>query len=43
VHGPRTWRLLETALRRTQATRLADALDRWIPVERRGNPPEITA
>jgi aminoglycoside/choline kinase family phosphotransferase len=38
IHGPRTWRLLQQAMRNPSAAALADALDRWIPVDRRGNP-----
>lgn len=41
VHGPRTWRLLDRALSgHPVTTPLATALDRWIPPERRANPPE---
>ncbi len=43
AHGPRTWRLLETALRHPAAAALAETFDRWIPPERRGNPPEPDA
>jgi len=43
VHGPRTWRLLEQAVRQPAAAPLAAALDRWIPPERRGNPPCLAA
>ena len=43
VHGPRTWRLLDQALREPTAAPLAAALDRWIPPERRGNPPGLVA
>jgi hypothetical protein len=43
VHGPRTWRLLEQAVREPAAAPLAAALDRWIPPERRGNPPDMAA
>jgi aminoglycoside/choline kinase family phosphotransferase len=43
AHGPRTWRLLEAALRHPAAAPLAAAFDRWIPLERRGNPPELDA
>jgi hypothetical protein len=38
-HGPRTWRLLEQAVRHPAAAPLGAALDRWIPPDRRGNPP----
>ena len=40
VHGPHTWCLLATALRRPAAAPLAAALDRWVPVAMRGNPGE---
>ena len=40
AHGPLTWRLLERAVREPAAAPLAAALDRWIPKERRRNPPE---
>jgi aminoglycoside/choline kinase family phosphotransferase len=43
IHGPRTWRLLNDALRQPVAERLADALNRWIPAEDRGNPPGLAA
>jgi aminoglycoside/choline kinase family phosphotransferase len=43
VHGPRTWRLLETAVRQPTAAPLAAALDRWIPPSMRGNPEGFTA
>jgi aminoglycoside/choline kinase family phosphotransferase len=43
VHGPRTWRLLEQAVREPPALSLAAALDRWIPPARRGNPPDLAA
>ena len=36
-------RLLEAALRHPAAAPLAAAFDRWIPPERRGNPPEFAA
>ena len=42
-HGPRTWRLLEQAVREPAAAPLAAALDRWIPPDRRGNPPDLAA
>jgi aminoglycoside/choline kinase family phosphotransferase len=38
VHGPRTWGLLDSALRRSAAAPLAAALDRWVPQHLRGNP-----
>jgi aminoglycoside/choline kinase family phosphotransferase len=40
-HGPRTWRLLDEAVREPAAAPLAAALDRWIPPARRGNPPGL--
>jgi N-acetylmuramate 1-kinase len=43
VHGPRTWRLLEQAVRQPAAAPLAAALDRWIPPARRANPPDRDA
>jgi hypothetical protein len=43
VHGPRTWRLLEQAVREPAAAPLAAALDRWIPPAQRGNPPDLDA
>jgi N-acetylmuramate 1-kinase len=43
VHGPRTWRLLEQAVRQTAAAPLSAALDRWIPPDRRANPPDLDA
>ena len=43
VHGPRTWRLLDQAVRHPSAAPLAAALDRWIPPARRGNPPGLIA
>ena len=43
VHGPRTWRLLERAVRHPAVEPLARALDRWIPADRRRNPPEPEA
>jgi aminoglycoside/choline kinase family phosphotransferase len=41
--GPRTWRLLERAVRDPAAAPLAAALDRWIPSDRRCNPPDLAA
>jgi N-acetylmuramate 1-kinase len=41
AHGPRTWRLLNTALAEPAAAPLAAALDRWIPPSARGNPPGL--
>ena len=43
AHGPRTWRLLEGALRQPVAAPLARALDRWIPPEQQTNPPATPA
>ena len=43
IHGPRTWRLLEQAVREPVAAPLAAALDRWIPPDRRRNPPDLAA
>jgi aminoglycoside/choline kinase family phosphotransferase len=43
AHGPRTWRLLQEAVRQPVAAPLAAALDRWIPPDRRCNPPEAAA
>ena len=39
--GPRTWALLDRALRQPVAAPLADALDRWVPQAVRGNPPGL--
>ncbi len=41
AHGPRTWRLLELALREPVAAPLAAVLDRWIPPAKRRNPPNV--
>ena len=41
AHGPRTWRLLEQALRHSAAEPLARALQQWIPLAQRGNPPGL--
>lgn len=38
THGPRTWALLDRALRRPACAPLAVALDRWVPRNKRGNP-----
>ncbi len=43
VHGPRTWRLLQRAIREPAAGPLAAALERWIPPDRRCNPPDLAA
>jgi aminoglycoside/choline kinase family phosphotransferase len=42
-YGPRTWRLLAQALRQPAAAPLAAALDRWLPMDHRGNPPGLAA
>ncbi len=42
-HGPRTWRLLQQALSEPAAAPLSAALDRWIPPDRRRNPPDLEA
>jgi len=41
--GPRTWQLLQSALARPAVATLAVALDRWIPLDRRRNPPGMEA
>jgi aminoglycoside/choline kinase family phosphotransferase len=41
AYGPRTWRLLDDALRQPAAEPLARALNRWIPAAARGNPPGL--
>jgi hypothetical protein len=41
AYGPRTWRLLEDALRQPAAEPLARALNHWIPAAMRGNPPGL--
>jgi hypothetical protein len=41
VHGPRTWRLLTRALMEPAAAPLAGALDQWVPLEQRRNPPGL--
>jgi hypothetical protein len=43
IHGPRTWRLLQQAVRQSAAAPLGVALDRWIPQELRRNPPELVS
>ncbi len=43
MHGPRTWRLLQQAVREPVAAPLAAALDRWIAPDRRCNPPGLAA
>jgi aminoglycoside/choline kinase family phosphotransferase len=42
VHGARTWRLLTRALAQPAAAPLAAALDRFVPLEQRRNPPGLT-
>lgn len=41
--GPRTWRLLTRALDDPAVAPLRAALDRWVPVEHRANPPGMSA
>jgi N-acetylmuramate 1-kinase len=41
AYGPRTWRLLNEALRQPAAAPLAAAVDRWLPMAQRGNPPKL--
>jgi N-acetylmuramate 1-kinase len=43
AHGPRTWHLLQRAVREPVAAPLAAVLDRWVPADRRRNPPELAA
>jgi aminoglycoside/choline kinase family phosphotransferase len=43
AYGHHTWHLLQRAVREPAAAPLADALDRWIPAERRRNPPVLAA
>lgn len=43
AYGPRTWRLLQAALRHPAVAPLAAVMDRWIPTDRRGNPPGLHA
>lgn len=38
IHGQHTWRLLQQAMRNPSVAPLAKAFDRWIPMDRRGNP-----
>lgn len=42
-HGPRTWHLLDLALRHPATAPLAAALDRWVPPVMRANPPDVAA
>ena len=43
AHGPRTWGLLEAALRHPVAAPLSAVFDRWIPPEMRANPRGLAA
>jgi hypothetical protein len=43
AHGPRTWRMLDAALRHPAAALLAAAMDRWIPPDTRANPQGLAA
>jgi aminoglycoside/choline kinase family phosphotransferase len=43
AYGPHTWHLLGEALKHPAAAPLAAAMDRWIPPDRRRNPPEAAA
>jgi aminoglycoside/choline kinase family phosphotransferase len=43
IHGPRTWRLLQESVREPVAAPLAAVLDRWVPPDRRRNPPDLAA
>ncbi|MBS0640216.1 MAG: phosphotransferase [Proteobacteria bacterium] len=43
AYGPRTWRLLNQALRRPACAPLAAALERWLPLDHRANPPGLAA
>ena len=43
AYGPHTWALLQDALREQAAAPLAAALDRWIPLAHRRNPPDLAA
>ena len=43
AHGARTWDLLQQALGTPEATPLAKVIDRWIPPDRRRNPPGLGA
>ncbi len=43
AYGPRTWRVLEQALREPPAAPLALAMDRWIPSDMRANPAALAA
>ena len=43
AYGPHTWALLNDALRHPAAAPLAAAMDRWVPPDRRANPPDLPA
>lgn len=43
TYGPRTWMLLQAALRHKAAAPLARVMDRWIPPAMRGNPAGLAA
>jgi aminoglycoside/choline kinase family phosphotransferase len=43
AHGPRTWRMLGSALRHPATAPLAAAMDRWIPPDKRANPQGLAA
>lgn len=43
AHGPRTWALLTAALAAPEVAPLAAWMDRWVPPDRRANPPDIAA
>jgi aminoglycoside/choline kinase family phosphotransferase len=42
VHAPHTWAMLTRVLERPAAAPLARIIDRWIPLEKRCNPPGLT-
>jgi N-acetylmuramate 1-kinase len=42
-HGPRTWRMLTRSLAEPAAAPLARALDRYVPLAQRHNPPGLSA
>jgi aminoglycoside/choline kinase family phosphotransferase len=43
AYGPHTWVLLNDALRHPAAASLTAAMDRWIPLANRANPPDLAA
>jgi N-acetylmuramate 1-kinase len=43
THGPRTWNLLQQALREPATGPLREVMDRWIRPDRRCNPPDLAA